>query len=361
VGASGSSTRWEERLARGGPAVAWLALPAGLYSLAVRARGAAYDRGLCRSWSLGVPVVCAGNLTTGGTGKTPFVAWLVRELAQRGFRPGILSRGYRSGPQGTNEEAELLAELCPGVPHVQDPDRVRGGRALVAQERDVVVLDDGFQHRRLARDLDLVLVDATRPWGLAAHDGREATRALLPRGLLREPPEALARAHALVVTRSDAVPAESLAALERELAEQAPGRPIVLASHAPRAFVDEAGRASPLDSLRGATVDAVSAIGNPAAFEGTLRALGLSIGEHRVFADHHRYARAELDGLGQHRPLVTTQKDAVKLRPLGLGFRALAIEFAIRRDAAVLEALLDALPRRGETVVQLPARRKLRD
>ncbi|MBK7875919.1 MAG: tetraacyldisaccharide 4'-kinase [Planctomycetes bacterium] len=357
--------RIEDRLARSGGALELLRVPAALFGALVRARRAAYDRGWLSTTRLPVPVVCVGNLTAGGTGKTPLVAWVVRALMARGFRPGILSRGYGAAKGEPNDEARLLAELCPGVPHVQDVERARGGAALVAQGCDAVVLDDGFQHRKLARDVDLVLVDATRPWGLAADERGRAVKALLPRGLLREPPSSLARAHALVITRCDAVPAAELASLERELLVHAPGRGVALARHAPRAWIDERGTTSALAALRGKRVDVVSAIGNPAAFERTLVGLGVELAEVRRFPDHHRYVEADLEGLGglgaEGRVLVTTQKDAVKLAPLGARFQALAIETEFARDAGVLEALLDALPRAGERVVKLPSRRKLRD
>jgi tetraacyldisaccharide 4'-kinase len=363
AGAHGSRRwpRWEDRLARRGGALELLRLPASLFGLAVRARRTAYDRGFLEARRLAVPVVSAGNLTTGGTGKTPLVAWLARELAQRGFRPGLLSRGYGAAAGTASDEVRLLARLCPGVPHAQDPDRVRGGTRLVAEGCDALVLDDGFQHRRLARDLDLVLVDATRPWGLPA-DGGPAVRALLPRGLLREPPSSLARADALVITRTDAVTPDALAALEEELADCAPGRPIVLARHAPRAWVDERGARAPLAALAGREVELVSGVGNPTAFERSVAAAGAVVRGHRRFPDHHAYARGDLDGLATDgRLLVTTEKDAVKLAELGARFQALAIELELVRDEAVLHALLDALPRRGEVVGRLDARRKLRD
>ncbi|MBI5364060.1 MAG: tetraacyldisaccharide 4'-kinase, partial [Planctomycetes bacterium] len=247
--------RVEDRLARRGGVVELLRAPACLFELAVRARRTAYDRGWLAGTKLPVPVVCVGNLTTGGTGKTPLVAWVVRELVARGFRPGILSRGYGAKPGEKNDEALLLERLCPNVAHVQDKERARGGARLVELGCDAIGLDDGFQHRKLARDLDLVLVDATRPWGLAADERGRAVQALLPRGLLREPPSSLARAHALVITRCDAVTQAELARLQLELPRHAPGRGVAHARHAPRAWVDERGTRSELEALRGACVD----------------------------------------------------------------------------------------------------------
>jgi tetraacyldisaccharide 4'-kinase len=300
--------------------------------------------GLLQPHRLGVPVVSVGNLSTGGTGKTPMCAWIAGELARRGLSPGILSRGFRAGPDGRNDEARLLDSLLPGIPHVQDKDRVRGGKALVARGCRSIVLDDGFQHRRLHRDLDLVLVDATRPWGLPAPDrGGEAVRALLPRGLLREPPSSLARAHAIVLTRVSQAEPGGLEALDRELERVAPGVPVLRADHRPVGLRDENGRASGLDALRGREVDLVSGIGNPEAFERTVKSLGAVVRTHRAFEDHHVYARRDLDGLGAGRPIVTTAKDAAKLAAIGAKFSALEVAISFASGANVLEALLDAL------------------
>jgi tetraacyldisaccharide 4'-kinase len=335
----------DERLARRGGAIELLRVPAAVFEVAARARGALYDTGLFRAYRVGVPVVSVGNLTAGGTGKTPAVAWLARELEQRGFRVGLLSRGYAARGADQNDEALVLAELAPAVLHVLDADRVRGARALVERGSSVVVLDDGFQHRRLARDLDLVLVDATRPWGLARDDHGDAVRALLPRGLLREPPCALARADAIVITRSDQLDARAVERLTSELQALAPGAPIATAIHRPVAVRGPDGERSPPESLAGREVDLTSAVGNPEAFASTVRALGATIGEHRRFADHHEYVAEDLRDLPRpERWLLCTSKDAVKLRPLGIHVRELEVRFEIASGRAVLEALLDGLP-----------------
>jgi tetraacyldisaccharide 4'-kinase len=342
--------RPESRLAERGGTVELLRIPAALFGAASVARRAAYDLGLLPVHRLDVPVVSVGNLTAGGTGKTPMCAWVAGELERRGLRPGILSRGYRAAADGKNDEARLLASLLPDVPHVQDKDRVRGGRELVRRGCLSVVLDDGFQHRRLRRDLDLVLVDATQPWGLAAPAaGGEPVRALLPRGLLREPPSSLARAHAIVLTRASQAADGAVDALERELDRIAPGVPRARADHEPSGLRDEKGRVHPLSTLAGREVDLASGIGNPRAFDATARALGAQVREHRAFEDHHAYAPGDLAGLGEHgRVLVVTAKDAAKLAGSGATFLSLEIAFRIRAGANVLEALLDALPP-GET------------
>ena len=340
--------RADSRLARRGGAIELLRLPAALFGAAATLRRAAYDARILPVRRLEVPVVCVGNLSTGGTGKTPMCALVVQRLAARGLRPGLLSRGYRSAPGGRNDEALLLERLLPGVPHVQDKDRVRGGRALVDQGCRSIVLDDGFQHRRLHRDLDLVLVDATRPWGLPAPaEGGEPLAALLPRGLLREPASSLARADLIVLTRASQAAAAELAGLEEEIARCAPGKPVLRADHRPARLVDERGGERALGSLAGMEVDLASGIGNPESFERSVRSLGAHVRVHRTFPDHHAFVAADLTGLaglGQDgRALVVTAKDAVKLAPLGARFLALEVELVIVAGDAVLDAHLDAL------------------
>ena len=342
--------RPERWLSRRGGAVELLHLPATLFGAIASLRGALYARGWLPAVRLEVPVVSVGNLSAGGTGKTPLVLHLVRELRARGYRPGVLSRGYRasrSGGEG-NDEGRMLRRVDPELLLVENPDRVAGGFELVRKGADVVVLDDGFQHRRLARDLDLVLIDATRPWGLPAPPGGgSAVRATLPRGLLREKPRALARADAILVTRCDQIEGEALAELEAEILELGPGRPVLHTVHRPVRLRARDGDERAPSTLAGAEVDLVSGIGNPEAFEATVVSLGARIHRHRRFADHHGYAASDLDGLGDDgRLVVTTAKDAVKLEGLGgePAWAALEVELAILRGAPVLAALLDALP-----------------
>ncbi len=333
-------------MSRRGGSVELLRLPAALFGAVSGLRGRLYDLGLLPSTRVEVPVVSVGNLTVGGTGKTPFVSFLVRCLRARSLRPGILSRGYKSGGAQANDEARMLDAELGDVPHVQDPDRVRGAQVLVEHGVDVIVLDDGFQHRRLGRDLDLVLVDATRPWGLPREGARDDLRALLPRGLLRERPEKLARADALVLTRSDQVSPDQRAALREELRQFAPGPPVLLAAHRPCALRGPEGLALPT-ALRDREVSLVSGIGNPDGFEAAVRSLGGVVREHRRFPDHHAYRASDLDGLGGEGVLVvTTAKDAVKLAGLGLAVEphVLEVQLELLEGQAVLDALLDALP-----------------
>lgn len=344
--------RPEDRLAHRGGAIELLRIPALLFGIAARTRRALYDRRLLAITRVSVPVVSIGNLTTGGTGKTPLCIVFADLLAERGFRPGVLSRGYGAEPGKPNDEALLLARLAPHVPHVADKDRVTGARKLIEMGVTAIVLDDGFQHRRLARDVDVVLVDATRPFGLPAVEGREAVRALLPRGLLREPLSSLARAHAIVITRCENGAPARVEALENELEQIAPGVPIVRATTIATGWSDERGNVSALDALRGREVDVVSALGNPAAFEGSVRATGVVVRDRRVFPDHHRYTADDVRGLpAPGRVLVTSGKDAVKLAPLGVAFHTLESKVDLGRGRDVIEALLDALPTAQGAVV----------
>lgn len=178
------------------------------YALGVRLRNRRYDRKGPLA-VLPIPVISVGNITVGGTGKTPFVIELVRQLQDMGYNPAVASRGYRASGDDSNDEERVIRARCPGVVCVCDPDRIRA--AEIAHSRfgaDVVVLDDGFQHRRLGRTLDIALIDATCPFGYGH---------LLPRGLLREPVRNLARAQILVITRHDQVAPAELSRIAKRL------------------------------------------------------------------------------------------------------------------------------------------------
>jgi tetraacyldisaccharide 4'-kinase len=286
----------------------WLArLP---YGLGVWWRNRRFDRGR-DVHRVGVPVLCVGNLTVGGTGKTPCVEYVAKLLRKHDLRVAILSRGY-GAEAGRNDEAMVLEENLPDVPHYQGADRVAlATTAIEESEAEVLVLDDGFQHRRLARDLDIVLVDATDPWGGGY---------LLPRGGLREPRCSLRRAGFVVLTRCDAVDAARVVQLEKEVHDIAPGLSVTRTVHAPMELVN--GRDHrPAESLRRQPVGAFCGIGNPQGFRQTLAGLGADVRAFREFPDHHPYRREDIDDLQKWAgelpagtAIVTTQKDWVKLR-----------------------------------------------
>lgn len=279
------------------------------YAAVVALRNAAFDHGWQRVHRVDAPVVSVGNLTTGGTGKTPVVAWIAQWLQNRGRHPAIVSRGYRSLDGLENDEARVLARLCPQAVRIQNRDRVAGARLAISQRGcDAVILDDGFQHRRLHRDLDIVLIDALQPWGY----GR-----LLPRGLLREPVSSLRRADLVVITRADQVSPDQLADLRLELLHRGAPSRLAAARFAPQRLIRPDGHAEPLSTLDGQRVVAFCAIGNPRGFIETV-ARWNPVAECRLFADHHHYTPADFDDLERWRQavgadlLLTTLKDLVK-------------------------------------------------
>ncbi|MEO6711331.1 MAG: tetraacyldisaccharide 4'-kinase [Planctomycetota bacterium] len=327
---------------RGG-AIECLRLPACAFRVVTSLRSEFYRSGLLTTHRAGVPVFSVGNISAGGTGKTPLVIWLARELERRKRRVGILSRGYGAERGKSNDEGRMLERSLPGVAHVQGRDRVRGARDLLAQGVDAIVLDDGFQHRRLGRDVDVVLVDATRPWGLTRDAEGKSVRALLPRGLLREPPQALARADAIVITRVDQLPPAWLEDLSNEIEGLAPGVPQLRAVHAPRALRSSDGSRLPLSALAEREVDLVSGIGNPEAFARTAKSLGARVMTERHFEDHHDFVRRDVEDLGRDGRLVLcTAKDQVKLATLGVACAAVEIELEMRSSSLALEALIEA-------------------
>ena len=338
------------RGARWGAVRCLLRLASGPYAAAVLLRDLAYRWGLRPVVRVEVPVVSVGNITAGGTGKTPLVVYLARWFRRRGVRVTVLSRGY--GPpvlpedraaEGGNDETDLLARLLPDVPQLVDPDRVRIARTAVEElDARCLILDDGFQHRRLARDLDLVTIDALVPFGFGH---------LLPRGLLREPLRSLRRADLLVVTRCDQ--ADDLPGLRGRLRRLAPGIPVVETRHAPLCLVRPDGSEEALEALRRQRVLAVCGIGNPEAFRRTLASCGFTPVDFLVFPDHHRYtpddrrrihARAgDLDA----GVILTTEKDLAKLAPPHeqppRTTLALRVELEVTSGREVLEKRLEVI------------------
>jgi len=288
-----------------------------------------YARGVLRCRALGVPVISVGNLTVGGTGKTPTVELVVRTLLELGHRPAVLSRGYgrrshgirvvadsssmRLGADEGGDEPVLLARRLPGVPVIVGTHRYAAGREAVERFGvSAIVLDDGFQHRTLAKDLEIVMARARAPWG----NGR-----LLPGGPLREPLAALARAHLIVVTGARA--ANDVAEVAAATRVHAPHVPVLAARHVPTECWEASSmRALGVEALRGLKLFAFAGIGAPDSFRDTLGEAGaVEVGFAR-FADHHRYIAAELATLERRAHaaaavgLVTTEKDWMRVRAL---------------------------------------------
>jgi tetraacyldisaccharide 4'-kinase len=316
-----------------GPAAATLRCAlramAAPYAAAMHCRNKAYDISLLPTFSCNAPVICVGNLSLGGTGKTPLVAWTARQLAAAGMRPAIVSRGYGAQRGQQSDEAAELAIVLPDVPHVADPNRVAAARRAVANGADAIVVDDGFQHRRLGRDLDIVAVDATDPFGCGF---------LFPRGLLREPLGSLARADAVVITRCSLVDAARRAEIRAELSRYVGHKSPLWAeaTHLPITVRRAGGSTMPLESIRGKRIVACAGVGNPDAFRRSLESLGADVAAYRAFPDHHQYSQDDLDQLSawarqqQATMLVTTLKDLVKIqRDEVNGIAVAAIEIAI--------------------------------
>ncbi|MBI4371177.1 MAG: tetraacyldisaccharide 4'-kinase [Elusimicrobia bacterium] len=297
------------------------------YGAGVAGRRLLYDLGFLPRRRLDAKVICLGNLTTGGAGKTPAVLLAAQTLRRAGHSVAILSRGYgRRAPEKhvailldgqaadwrfCGDESWILHQALQGldVPVLVCPDRLKAGELAVKQHgRRVLLLDDGFQHWRLRRDLDVVLVNARDPFG---------GRRLLPLGDLREPISALRRARLVVITHADRVPAAELESLRREIAAINPTTPIAEAMHKADHVLDgRTGTRHPPSVLAGRSVVALSGIGDPLAFEGLLEELGARVAETWRYPDHHAYTERELrsaEALGNGLPIVTTWKDYARL------------------------------------------------
>lgn len=287
------------------------------YTLAVQLRNRRFDRSVSAIERVEVPVISIGNLTLGGTGKTPMVKWVARYLRANDLRVAILSRGYGATEGAKNDEALELEQSLPDVPHLQSPDRVAIARTAIEElESQVLLQDDGFQHRRLGRDLDIVLIDATQPFGFGH---------VFPRGTLREPLRGLGRAGVVCLTRADRVSPQERESIRSRVARLAPQAHWCEVVHAPQSLLDAAGNLAPLSQLAGRRVAAFCGIGNPAAFRSTLEGVGATVVHWREFPDHHAFTAADVESLtreittAQVDHVVCTHKDLVKLRVGELG------------------------------------------
>jgi tetraacyldisaccharide 4'-kinase len=325
------------------------------YAAVTRLRTAAYKKGLLKTTKLPVPVLSIGNITAGGTGKTPLVARVSRILSDEGRRVCILTRGYRrknaterivvsdgfqvlANVNEAGDEPFWLAENLKGVAAVIcDPVRAAAGKwAIEHLASDVLVLDDGFQHLQLARDLNILAIDATSPFG----GGR-----LLPSGMLREAPSGAARADCAIITRAE--PGSDTEELKTTLQKLIGDRPI-LTSHMRGKGVRELGDLLVDPRIRIAQpVAAFCAVGNPSAFFADLMKAGITLAHTHAFPDHYRYTPADITRLSDEAKragaasLVTTAKDAVKLRDLEFGLPCYVLEIEISIDAE--DKLLDLI------------------
>lgn len=305
-----------------------LGLLAYIYRGAIFLRRKAYDWKLKRQTKLQAGVISVGNITVGGTGKTPVVQKLARELTAAGYQVVVLSRGYKGSfsgevgvvsnseevlmtPEEAGDEAYMLAESLPQVPVVVGSKRSKtGSYACRFFNPEFIILDDGFQHWQVSRDYDVVVVDATNPF---------SNRRVLPRGKLREPLSSLERSHLFLLTKADQVPKKRLTEIKNQLVRLNPGTEVITTSHAP-AYLRKVGDKSRREiDLEGERVLAMSGIGAPQTFEQTLEDLGAEVAEKIRFQDHHVYTEQELMEvftLASEKNVdrvVTTEKDAVSM------------------------------------------------
>jgi tetraacyldisaccharide 4'-kinase len=340
------------------------------YALAVSHRTRQFDSGKRKIHKVQVPVISVGNLTTGGTGKTPLVAWLARTLPQlpapdaetrAPVQVVLISRGYGAKPGLVNDEAMELEKQLPGIPHLQNPDRVAAARQAIEQHHaTILLLDDAFQHRRIHRDLDLVLLDALAPWGYGH---------LLPRGLLREPVSGLRRAQAVGLSRADLIDVAKREVIREQVERLAPEAAWFEICHRPRCLINAAGTTSPLpnktpEETSHKTSDKISdhqpvpilafcGLGNPEGFHRSLEQAGFRILAYQNFPDHHPYDKTDIEQLvawcsqfPEAKKVICTRKDLVKLSQTALGsvpLEALAIEVEFLRGEAEVLGLLRRL------------------
>jgi tetraacyldisaccharide 4'-kinase len=318
-----------------------LAIAAIVYSLVIRLRNFLYSKGLLKVHHVDAAVLCIGNITVGGTGKTPLVVWLYNLITQnpklkiQNYRCAILTRGYKARAQEKKDfkdEIAILADSCPGAKVIVNPYRVAGAtEAIDKHAAKVLIMDDGFQHRRLARDLDIVTIDATQPFGYGK---------MLPAGFLREPASSLKRAGAAVITRCDQVTEAQLSELEKKLQTINPDMKIAKSIHAavsvnyPETPVipAKAGiqkdnkkidsflcRNDNIEQLKGKKVFAFCGIGNPEAFFNTIKDIGAKLVGSKAYDDHYHYADACLTEISEQAKesgadlILTTQKDWTKV------------------------------------------------
>jgi tetraacyldisaccharide 4'-kinase len=314
-----------------------------LFSLGIKARFFIYKFKLSRPVDLSVPVISVGNLTWGGTGKTPLVELILIYLSSKGIKPALLTRGYG------HDEDRLIASKLPNITVIKG--KKRASNAINFQETqnaDIFVLDDGFQHFKIKRDIDIVTINATQPFGNGL---------LVPAGILREPPEALRRAHIAVITKTDLVTEQSLAALKNKVRGISPVIDIYCSQHTPKFFYTADGEKKPLEYIKGKNIVCVSGLADNDSFIKTIQRLDGIVGRNLSYIDHHRYVEydlIELKNILQDLNIsivATTEKDWVKLENIrlsmlgkGIEFLILRIELEVEKDESFFSRLSALLP-----------------
>jgi len=294
------------------------------YGLGIALRNLLYDKNIAKPFAVTfaglkttvisqvtIPVISVGNITVGGTGKTPLVIWLCNFLQAKQIKCAILTRGYKATKGNQSDEPAVIARNCPDAELIINPDRLAGAMEAVRKHHaQVLVMDDGFQHRRLHRDIDIVTIDATLPFGFDR---------MLPAGLLREPVSALKRAQAAVITRSDLVSQDNLKKLSLVINGINPKAAVAMTIHAPVCAMSADDKRISLEQLRGRKVFAFCGIANPDAFFETINRLGAEVAGTKIFDDHHNYTAKDISAIYDEAAksgagmLLTTEKDFNKI------------------------------------------------
>jgi len=369
---SGRDRSARASLIRGG-----LAALSPIYGATVGLRNLWYDAAPGAVRRASVPVISIGNISTGGTGKTPMAAWIAVALLERGRRVAILTRGYKGSPVAfeserpqaaqaqwrvESDEAEVLRRRCPRATIFISPDRVASAAQAVASGCNVIVMDDGFQHRRLHRDLNVVLIDACAPFGMGG---------LLPRGTLRESPDSLSRADLVIMTRCDLMESPARELLRERLVKLAPRVPVLSCRHTVTGYTDLRGRPVPVEDPGAVEAMIFAGIASFDSFRRSIESLGIRVIAAYQFPDHHDYSDEEIAELTQtaHQlevnALLTTEKDAVKLcgrwtnEAIPVLVPVIDMQFE-DADADVLRAALDRVtqpPSAGASAASTPPAR----
>ncbi len=325
-----------------------MGLLSAIYSTALSCRRFAYRTSLKKPRKLPAKVICIGNLTLGGAGKTPAVISVAQEANKRGFKPCILTRGYRGTAKGpcfvgkgkgplldaiqAGDEPVLMSSRLDGVPVIKGNNRFLSGmyalRELSSDAVNMFILDDGFQHWSLYRDMDVVLIDASNPFG----NGK-----LFPEGILREPLSALGRADAVVITKTDTSCTKSIKAVELEIKQYNPNARLFLSFHKPAELIDVSGESESIELLNNRKVYAFAGIANPMHFMSMLASNRADVVQFKEFRDHYIYKQEDIDRIIKEASgldIITTEKDLMKLKDLKLpeNIYTLKIDFSVEKE-----------------------------
>lgn len=315
------------------------------YRTAVFLRNFAYNKGILTVREVEVPVISIGNITTGGTGKTPLVIWLCNLLKDKSIPCAVLTRGYKAQDAEIIDEPAILARSCPEARVIVNADRVTGAvKAINDYGAKVLVMDDGFQHRRLHRNLDIIAIDATCPFGFDR---------MLPAGFLREPKTAIKRAQAVIITRYDQCSLEKTDELVNKIKKIAPNITIAKATHKHTCAKMMKGRQFSIEELKEHDIYAFCGIGNPDAFLGNLKDYGFKVKGSKVFNDHHDFTEDDMSVIfedakkAEANLILSTEKDWVKTALLvkdrfDIDFAFLTLELDFIEGVDKIEALIDA-------------------